>query len=149
MPTFPLGVGSSFFLPLLLSSSFFFPNPNNLRFPCFPPSDVVAPSCSTSLLSADRGTETRFDSWKPSPSRGTLEVFATGWLPWTGVLGCKVLASEALMFSRNPGRRGRSMNAMREKSQQVSQINAEVCQLRLYVGVLWIACTSTMQLNLM
>lgn len=51
-----------------------------------------------SLLSADLDFGVRFVSWNPSPSRGTLEVFA-GWATGTGVLGCKVLASEALILS--------------------------------------------------
>jgi hypothetical protein len=99
LPKFPTGV-SSFFLPFVLSSSFFFPNPNNLLFPCFTPSPPVSlDSASASLLSADLDVDNFDVSWKPSPSRGTFDVVCGPWAADTGVLACSVLASEALILN--------------------------------------------------
>lgn len=56
-------VGSPFFFPFKLASSFFLPNPNSLRLPAFGPSPVDPPtSASMSLLSADFDTILFVDS---------------------------------------------------------------------------------------
>lgn len=89
---------SSFFFPFALSSAFFFfPKPNNLRLDLWASSAVSPTLGSASLLSADLDTGRFVASWKPSPSKGIFEVLAGCRVVGIGVLGTRVLDSEALI----------------------------------------------------
>jgi hypothetical protein len=100
LPAVTAGTYSPFFFPVVLSFSLFsLPKPNNLGFPLFTPSPVASLiSDSTSLLSADFDSEVPLDSWNPLPKEGTFDVFGGCWAG-TGVFGCKVLDSEALIVT--------------------------------------------------
>ena len=99
MPKFTVGFCSLLFFAFVLSSSFFFLNPNNLLFPCLGASPPVSiPSPSVSLLVVDLDVDRLVASWKPSPSIGTFEVDGAS-AAGTGVLAFSVLDSEALIVN--------------------------------------------------